>query len=171
MNAIFIREDLFYRINVIEIHLPPLRERRDDIPLLFEHFCKKYQESFNKNIQGADESVMKALMNYPWPGNVRELEAMTFNSVSNHKSGKLSMDLFKAHISQNRSGSEKYPEKLSSGGDAPITFADRLPTLKQAEQLLIDEALKRSSGNQSIAALSLGISRQALNKRLQKARQ
>jgi DNA-binding protein Fis len=60
---------------------------------------------------------------------------------------------------------------LSSGGDSSITFADQLPTLKQAEQLLIDEALKRSSGNQSIAALSLGISRQALNKRLQKARQ
>jgi transcriptional regulator with PAS, ATPase and Fis domain len=96
---------------------------------------------------------------------------MIFDAVSSHTSGKLSMDAFKAHISK------KHPiSTLDSAGSIPpkgtlVNFSDQLPTLKQIEQMLIDEAMKRSNSNQSIAALSLGISRQALNKRLKKASQ
>ena len=102
---------------------------------------------------------------------MRELEAMVFDAVSSHKSGKLSLDTFKAHVSPHPVVPGNSPEELTCPENQQITFTDQLPTLKQAEQMLIDEALKRSKGNQSIAALSLGISRQALNKRLQKARQ
>jgi DNA-binding NtrC family response regulator len=165
------RKDLYYRLCDHHIQIPPLRDRLEDLPVLVEHFLVKASATLKRKKPTPPGELITLLSTYHFPGNVRELEAMIFNAVSNHKSGKLSMDMFKAQISQIRPGSEKYPEKLSSGGAPPITFAGQLPTLKQAEQLLIDEALKRSSGNQSIAALSLGISRQALNKRLQKARQ
>ena len=90
---------------------------------------------------------------------------MIFDAVSSHASGKLSMDSFKAHLSKISvaDAADSPPEK-----GALISFSHQLPTLKQIEQLLIDEALKRANDNQSIAALSLGISRQALNKRLKK---
>ena len=93
---------------------------------------------------------------------------MIFDAVSSHASGKLSMDSFKAHLSK---------VSVTDSADTPpekgelISFSHQLPTLKQIEQLLIDEALKRANNNQSIAALSLGISRQALNKRLKKVSQ
>jgi transcriptional regulator with PAS, ATPase and Fis domain len=94
---------------------------------------------------------------------------MIFDAVSSHKSGKLSMDLLKAHISKVHPFSRTETEDSVPEKRSPIGFSDQLPTLKEIEQLLIDEAMKRSNGNQSIAALSLGISRQALNKRLKKA--
>jgi DNA-binding NtrC family response regulator len=90
---------------------------------------------------------------------------MIFDAVSSHASGKLSMDSFKAHLS--KTASADAPDSPPENG-ALISFSHQLPTLKQIEQLLVAEALKRANGNQSIAALSLGISRQALNKRLRK---
>jgi transcriptional regulator with PAS, ATPase and Fis domain len=68
------REDLYYRLNVIEIHLPPLRERYEDIPLLINHFCDVFQKNYKKNINGVSDEVLQAFMDYAWPGNVRELE-------------------------------------------------------------------------------------------------
>jgi DNA-binding NtrC family response regulator len=96
---------------------------------------------------------------------------MIFDAVSSHTSGKLSMELFKAHISKKHPVSPADAPDSSPPKEALISFSHQLPTLKEIEQLLIDEALKRSNGNQSIAALSLGISRQALNKRLKKSQQ
>ena len=94
---------------------------------------------------------------------------MVFDAVSSHKSGKLSLETFRVHISQKQAQSVVRLKADDFSEKSLIAFSARLPTLKQAEQLLIDEALRRSNGNQSIAALSLGISRQALNKRLRKA--
>ena len=91
---------------------------------------------------------------------------MIFNAVSSHKSGKLSMESFKAHIYQKHPTLEAEPKQLLKEKKVLLSFSDQLPTLKQAEQLLIDEAMKRANENQSIAALSLGITRQALNRRL-----
>jgi DNA-binding NtrC family response regulator len=68
------REDLYYRLNVLEIAIPPLRERKEDIPLLVRHFVQKYNKELNKSFKGVDNDTMKALLNYPWKGNVRELE-------------------------------------------------------------------------------------------------
>ncbi len=163
------RKDLYYRLCDHQIQIPPLRDRREDLPLLAEHFLEKASMTLERKKPTPPDELVTLLSTYHFPGNVRELEAMVFDAVSSHKSGKLSLDVFKVHISRKPAVSMKEPAPYP--GNPLITFTDQLPTLKQAEQMVIDEALKRSKGNQSIAALSLGISRQALNKRLQKARQ
>jgi len=164
------RKDLYYRLCDHRIEIPPLRNRLEDLPVLAEHFLEKASKTLERKKPTPPEELMTLLSTYHFPGNVRELESMIFNAVSSHKSGKLSLDIFKAHISQQSPGTEKDLKKLATAGRSLIHFSEQLPTLKQAEQLVIEEALKRSRGNQSIAALSLGISRQALNKRLQKTR-
>ena len=163
------RKDLYYRLCDHRIHIPPLRSRREDLAALAAHFLDKASNALGKKRPTAPPELVTLLSTYHFPGNVRELESMIFDAVSSHKSGKLSMELLKSHISKahpfsRTDAEEPLPEKRS-----PIGFSDQLPTLKEIEQLLIDEAMKRSNGNQSIAALSLGISRQALNKRLKKA--
>ena len=165
------RKDLYYRLCDHQIQIPPLRDRREDLPLLTEHFLEKAAKTLALKRPTPPEELIILLSTYHFPGNVRELEAMVFDAVSSHKSGKLSLDIFKAHVTSKPPVSGNAPEELPYPNTRLITFTEQLPTLKQAEKLVIDEALKRSKGNQSIAALSLGISRQALNKRLQKARQ
>jgi len=96
---------------------------------------------------------------------------MIFDAASSHRSGKLSMEVFKSHIYQKHPTFEADSRQLLSEKSTLISFSDQLPTLKQGEQLLISETLRRSNNNQSIAALSLGISRQALNKRLKTTNQ
>lgn len=165
------RKDLYYRLCDHNIHIPRLRRRREDLPVLVEHFLQKASKTLDKKKPTPPVELITLLSTYHFPGNIRELESMIFDAVSSHTSGKLSMDAFKIHISK------KHPISPADPADSPpekgtlIGFSHQLPTLKQIEQLLIDEALKRSNGNQSIAALSLGISRQALNKRLKKADQ
>jgi DNA-binding NtrC family response regulator len=162
------RKDLYYRLCDHQIQIPPLRRRREDLPVLLEHFLEKASKTLDKKKPTPPAELITLLSTFHFPGNIRELESMIFDAVSNHASGKLSMDLFKAHISVTHPISPADPADSSPEKGALISFAHQLPTLKQIEQLLIDEALKRSNGNQSIAALSLGISRQALNKRLKK---
>jgi DNA-binding NtrC family response regulator len=159
------RKDLYYRLCDHQIHIPPLRRRREDLAVLVEHFLEKASKILDKKKPTPPVELITLLSTYHFPGNIRELESMVFDAVSSHTSGKLSMDAFKAHLSK---------VSVSAAADSPpekgglISFSHQLPTLKQIEQLLIDEALKRANNNQSIAALSLGISRQALNKRLKK---
>ncbi len=92
------REDLFYRLNIINIQLPPLRERREDIPLLFDHFLHKYSKENNKVITEIDTKFTKALMDYDWPGNIRELENIVQRSVLLSNNGKLTKDLLPPEI-------------------------------------------------------------------------
>jgi transcriptional regulator with PAS, ATPase and Fis domain len=114
------------------------------------------------------EELPTLLSTYHFPGNLRELESMVFDSVGSHRSGKLSMDVFKSHIFQKPLAADKsLPQQVQREG-VSVSFSERLPTLKELEQNLVDEAMRRAGGNQSIAALSLGITRQALNKRLRK---
>ena len=159
------RKDLYYRLCDHQIHIPPLRRRREDLAVLVEHFLEKASNILDKKKPTPPLELVTLLSTYHFPGNIRELESMVFDAVSSHTSGKLSMDAFKAHLSK---------VSVTDTADSPaekgalISFSHQLPTLKQIEQLLIDEALKRANNNQSIAALSLGISRQALNKRLKK---
>ncbi len=162
------RKDLYYRLCDHQIQIPPLRGRREDLPALVAHFLEKAAKTLDKKKPTPPPELITLLSTYHFPGNIRELESMVFDAVSSHASGKLSMDLFKTHILKKPTVSPTEPEDSSAKKDALISFSDQLPTLKQIEQMLIDEALKRSNGNQSIAALSLGISRQALNKRLKK---
>jgi len=165
------RKDLYYRLCDHQILIPPLRNRREDLPALTAHFLEKASKTLGKKKPTPPAELITLLSTYHFPGNIRELESMIFDAVSSHTSGKLSMDLFKAHISKKPSVSPADGTNSSRERGDLVRFSHQLPTLKQIEQLLIDEALRRADGNQSIAALSLGISRQALNKRLKKAEQ
>ncbi len=162
------RKDLYFRLCGHRIHIPALRERREDLPVLLDHFLEKAAASLNKKKPTVPEELGKLLAVYHFPGNVRELESMVYNAVSLHSSGKLSMDAFKEEIfkRQPELTAVAAPKEDEPGGRT--LFPERLPTLKQVEQLLVEEALRRASGNQAIASGMLGITRQALNKRLHK---
>jgi len=165
------RKDLYYRLCDHHLHIPPLRERMEDLPLLLNHFLEKASTTLGKSRPTPPEELLTLLSTYHFPGNIREMESMVFDSVSSHRSGKLSMDVFKSHIFQKPPAPEKeLPRQVQREG-VSVSFSDRLPTLKELEQNLVDEAMRRAGGNQSIAALSLGITRQALNKRLKKGRE
>ena len=175
LEAGHFRKDLYYRLQTHHIHLPPLRDRRDDIPLLIEHFLKKSAKTLGKKKPTPPDALLTLLDNYHFPGNIRELESMIFDSVSRHRGGVLSAASFRDKI-----GHEPAVENLAQTNvireselrlDAEserILFTDQLPTLKEAEQILIAEALNRSKGNQTIASQLLGLSRRALNNRLRR---
>lgn len=160
------RKDLYYRLFYHHIHVPALRERPEDLAILVEHFLEKASKTLDKKKPTPPEELTILLSTYHFPGNIRELESMVFNAVSSHKFGKLSMESFKSHIYQKHPSFETESKQLLKEKKVLLSFSEQLPTLKQTEQLLIDEAMKRADGNQSIAALSLGITRQALNRRL-----
>jgi DNA-binding NtrC family response regulator len=172
MEAGGFRKDLYHRVSVHRIHVPALKERLDDIPLLVDHFLEEAAKKLKREKPMVPPELFTFLKTYHFPGNIRELRAMVMNAVSSHKSMVLSLKPFKEAIgNHNGKGFESSDSKrFKSEADFPVHFSDNLPTLKQAEQLLVEEALKRSGGNQSIAARFLGISRQALNNRLQRER-
>lgn len=162
------RKDLYFRLCAHHVHIPPLRDRLEDLPILIDYFLGKAAQTLGKKRPTPPPELVSLLAVYDFPGNVRELEALIFDAVSRHKSGKLSLDAFKTYIVQKNVRLENGTKKLENETQFWQDLSGKMPTLKQAEQLLIDEAMRRSQGNQSIAALSLGISRQALNKRLHK---
>ena len=165
------RKDLYYRLQAHHVHLPPLQERLDDIQLLTEHFLQKAAQTLGKKKPTAPKELFTLLCNYNFPGNIRELEGMIFDAVSRHKSGVLSMESFKKKISPRPGTSfEKIGQVCEGEESKQIIFTDQLPTLKEAEQLLITEALRRSDSNQTIAARMLGLTRRALNNRLSRSR-
>ncbi len=155
------REDLYYRINVVPILIPPLRERREDIPLLVDHFIKKFNEENNKNVKGVQPEALELMMNYEWPGNVRELEnlmerviALTSNEYIQPKELPFSL--------VNISKTNGLKESILSG---------QIPFLKAEEEFereVILDALKRSNNVQSHAAAILGISRRILKYKMDK---
>jgi DNA-binding NtrC family response regulator len=159
------RNDLYYRLRTHHIHIPPLRERLEDIPLLLNHFLEESSRNLKKKKPSFPPELLTLLSTYHFPGNVRELRAMVFDAVTRHGSRMLSMECFIDAIGK----PDTLPQHTAIKAENPPFFFDisqHFPTLKEAEELLISEALKRSNGNQRIAATLLGISRQALNKRL-----
>ncbi|MCP4691617.1 MAG: sigma-54-dependent Fis family transcriptional regulator [Desulfobacterales bacterium] len=165
------RKDLNFRLRTHRIYIPPLRERTDDIPLLTEHFLAEASRALKKKAPTPARELFTLLKSYHFPGNVRELKAMIFDAVSRHKSGVLSLNVFRSHIQAHRTRERDEPLTPPSpeSGERPLlTFSEKLPTLKQAASLLVAEALRRTDGNQSVAAGILGISQQALSKRLKK---
>jgi DNA-binding NtrC family response regulator len=160
------RKDLYYRLCGHPIYIPPLRERREDLPILLDYFLVKASETLGKRKPTPPKELLTLLSTYHFPGNIRELQSMILDAVSSHQSGKLSMDSFKSYIRQKQPTFDVDPKHLLQGEKGLVSFSEQLPTLKKTEQLLISEAMKRASGNQAIAAQWLGITRQALNKRL-----
>ena len=145
------RQDLLYRINTIEIHIPPLRERGDDIVLLAEHFLHKYAHKYKKEIQGLTRESKQKLMKYPWPGNVRELQHAIERAV-----------ILSQHVWLRPEDFMLTPqvEKKSS--------LDEILNLEELEVRAIKKALKRCAGNVSEAAELLGITRYALYRKMSK---
>jgi DNA-binding NtrC family response regulator len=162
------RKDLNYRLGTHQIHVPTLRERAVDIPLLVDHFMEKAALELGKKKPTPPDELYTLLSTYCFPGNIRELQSMIFDAVSRHKSKVLSLEVFKAHI--RREQESRNPRKLPKDIDDsyPLYITGDFPTIKEATHWLVEEAMKRAKGNQSIAAGMLGISQQALSKRLQK---
>lgn len=162
------RQDLFYRLETHHVHLPPLRERKGDIPLLLSHFLAEAASEFGKKIPTYHPELLTLLGTHDFPGNVRELRAMVFDAVSAHRSRMLSMQAFKFRI-RKRAGEGMAAEKEPKSQGTWVRRLHRLPTLKESSEALIAEAMRRANNNQRMAASMLGISHQALNKRLKRA--
>ena len=158
------REDLYYRIHVINLHIPPLRERLDDIPLLCNHFINKINRKTNKNIVGVSPEVINSFQRYHWPGNIRQLENVLERAF--HYSHSKWIEL------------EHLPKELDLLSTAnPVHFStrpetnldlDRKKSINQTEKEVILQALKKSKGNRTKAAELLGVSRTTLYQKMKK---
>jgi two-component system, NtrC family, nitrogen regulation response regulator GlnG len=166
VTAGLFRKDLYYRLRTHHIQLPALRARREDLPLLINHFLEKAAQALQKPTPTPPLALYRLLQTYAFPGNVRELEAMIFDAVARHQGGLLSLQSFKAAIAADPSATEGEIDPAIPLMSLSTLFPDRLPTLAEAQEALIAEALRRTDGNQGLAAGMLGLSRQALNKRL-----
>ncbi|MHC4455298.1 MAG: sigma-54 interaction domain-containing protein, partial [Planctomycetota bacterium] len=145
------REDLYYRLNVVEIHLPPLRDRKDDIPTLIDHFVKKFSKKLNKNILGISTEVQRMFMEYNWPGNIREMEhALEHAFILCH---------------QKTITIEHLPPTFGKFFDIKMAF---LKDKGVDEKQTILEALEKTAWNKTMASKLLGISRRNIYRKLKK---
>lgn len=162
VNSGAFRRDLYFRLKTHRVDLPPLRKRTEDIPLLLDHFLAEAATELGKKKPALPKELSHLLGNHPFSGNVRELRAMAFEALSHHQGRVLSMACFKQAM-----GSDAELEADSDDGHM-LRFPERLPSIQEAVDQLVQEALARAGGNQGIAANLLGISRPALNKRIRK---
>lgn len=145
------RRDLYYRLYTHRIAIPPLRTRKEDLPMLIEHLARKGASVLKRQFNGIPAELSERLLRHPFPGNVRELEAIMMDMVT-------------------RNFDEAFfPEPPSTGPDRPATsdktlFPDPIPTLDEVKRLLIEEALRRHAGNKTLVASMLGITRQTINR-------
>ena len=163
------RRDLYYRLSGHKVHLPPLRERKEDIPPLMDAFLAAAAEEEGKKRPTPPAELYTLLSTYDFPGNVRELRMIVTDAVLRHQGGILSMEPFRHVIGMKTSAGPggAGAETVPPGENSPLFRGySRLPTIKEAEDQLIAEAMSRARNNQGIAASLLGITRQALNKRL-----
>jgi DNA-binding NtrC family response regulator len=144
------REDLLFRLNTVEIHLPPLRERREDIPALAVHFLSHYASRYRREVGGLDRSALQSLLQYSWPGNIRELEHTLERAVLMCRTDQIQ------------------PADLGLGVQRPQTQNLDELSLESVETILIRKALQRFQGNVTQAAEALGLSRGALYRRMEK---
>jgi len=150
------REDLFYRLNVIPLDVPPLRERREDIPLLSNYFMRRFEQQYHKRFDGIESGAMNLLMGYDWPGNVRELENVISRATAFVKGGEIKP----THL----------PDELVAAAQGPQTQPALQGTLREvtlrAEREAIVAALRQTQGAKEVAAKLLGINRTTLWKKM-----
>ncbi len=166
------RADLFFRLNVINLHLPPLRERKDDIPLLVEYFIKKYSEIYNKKIIGISKEVEELFNKYSWPGNIRELENIIERMVIMTQSNLIDVSLVPKNILENS-------VKKESAFDLSVFIKDEIEKRMNSgnlfknlkgifEKMIIEEILLKTGNNKLKAARLLGINRNTLKSMMKK---
>jgi nitrogen regulation protein NR(I) len=177
------REDLYYRINVLPIHIPPLRQRREDIPLLLDHFIQFYNPRLGKSIRAISPEVLDRFLNYPWPGNVRELENIVQRTMLMTKGDTVNVEdlppvLKAARTSSSGSGvvmmleadnplKDLDLERLLDRCDFSVPLADRLTQITDhIEKFLIKAALTKTDGHRQESADLLGISRKSLHNKM-----
>ena len=149
------REDLYYRLDVVTIHLPPLRERTEDIPPLVNHYLAYFAKENGRPEMTISESAMSALCSYPWPGNIRELKNCVERMVVLTRSNTIDLDNVPINIR----------EKLTPGISKTILSSSSCD-LERNEKMLISRALEECGGNRTKAAEKLGISRRTLHRKL-----
>ncbi|RKY34306.1 MAG: sigma-54-dependent Fis family transcriptional regulator [Candidatus Omnitrophota bacterium] len=155
------REDLYYRLNVVPIVLPPLRERKEDIPLLVEYFINKYNSLEKKNLKGMSSDALKLLMNYSWPGNIRELENLIHRAVVVEKSEYIQVEDLPGELREVKTAEER---------DLSVRSLDfrkaRRLAVEAFEKRFLTEALKRNKGNISKTAKEINLDRRNLQRKL-----
>jgi len=153
VNENTFRQDLLYRINTVEIHLPPLRERMDDMELLANHFVKSYASKYRKNIEGVAPSTVAKLQKYPWPGNIRELQHAIERAIIMSENEKLMPEDFFF---------------LAQKPDSNVSLEPDSYNLEDMEKAMIQKVVNKHEGNISKAAKELGLTRASLYRRLEK---
>jgi DNA-binding NtrC family response regulator len=150
------RNDLFFRLNTHHIHLPPLKERKEDIRLLVHYFVNEAEKVYNKKIPQIPNQLIALLFNYDFPGNIRELQGMVFEAVSLHRPGEpeLSSDVFIKKIREQ--GAEI---DIPATGTSEIIFSDSFPTFEEMKRIYTNEAMKRANNNQTKAAKTAELDR------------
>ncbi|MGE5629618.1 MAG: sigma-54 interaction domain-containing protein [Caulobacteraceae bacterium] len=160
LNDKTLRDDLFFRLSVISLKMPALREKRDDIPLLIQHFIKKYNKKLGKNVKKVEKDVQEFFMTYSWPGNVRELEHAIEGAMNIAEGDTIDSRCLPYYLDEIFGKTEKNQE------DTEIKSLKS--TLSEVERALIEKALKRSSGNITRAAEILDVPRQTLQYKIGK---
>ena len=152
------REDLYYRLNVLPINIPPLRERREDVPYLAEHFIRKHAAELGTSELALTDEATAKLLSYHWPGNVRELENVIERSLVLAGGGRLEAADIRLDMAPR--------SRVAASGTGDPAFLPDGMTLDQYEEAIIKEAMRRAQGNKSQAARLLGLTRNALRYRL-----
>ena len=159
------REDLFYRLNVIPVNLPPLRDRREDIPILVDHFIKRYFRDRGEEVRSVSNAVLQAFMRYPWPGNVRELENACERIAQTCTCDTVRLGCVPVSVLFHKYAEDQQPIMETHANPSAVSLEDRLQDL---ETNLIKWALRVSNGNKSKAADMLKIKRSTLGDRIKK---
>ena len=163
------RMDLYYRLRTHEIHVPPLRERYEDIPLLLDHFLHEAAHTYHKKAPAFSLNALSHLLGWNFPGNIRELKAMVHDAVARNNGEELTAHSF-GDLNMNENVQTVYNNVVSGSETVhPIdAILGRFPTISEMEDYLINEALRRTSGNHNMAAAMLGITRQTIANRQKK---
>lgn len=157
MKKGYFREDLYWRLAVLSLHLPPLRERKEDITLLYEHYIQKYNKELNKEIKGVSQKTSEYLKKYFWPGNVRELESIIYEAMVLSDSPLIE----EYNLPMRIKGEDSRKEDMTFDTEKPLNETIQKLT-RNMERKLIENALKESGSNKTKAAQKLGISRKTL---------
>jgi DNA-binding NtrC family response regulator len=159
------RADLYYRMNVVKLELPPLRDRKEDIPYLAEHFLKAYAKQLERNVNRISPEAMRALMAHPWPGNVRELEHVIERAIALNPDEQIDVEDLPAELRSGHAAGPSVSLCLPSRGEISLP-----QLLQDVEAKAIDWAMTLSKGHQADAAELLGIPRTTLQSKLAKGR-